>query len=69
MNVVVDAGMSGRWCQVSSFLLLVTMVFGCIISKARDLCGRVLCVLFIWLVRVCLWLGVCYGVGAVFLVT
>jgi hypothetical protein len=69
MDAVVDADMSGRWYQVSRFLRLVTKVFGFIISKASGLCGRVLCVLFIWMVGVCSWLGVCYGVGAVCLVT
>ena len=39
MDAVVDAGMSGRWYQVSSFLWLVTKVFGYIITKSRGLCG------------------------------
>ena len=69
MDDVVDADMSGRWYQVSSFFWMVTKVFGYIVSKARGLCGRVLCVMCIWQVGVSLWLGVCYGLGAVCLVT
>jgi hypothetical protein len=42
--------------------------FGFITSKDRGLCGRVLCMLFIWLGGVCLWLGVGYSVAVVFLV-
>jgi len=68
MGVVVGADMPGRRYQVSSFLWMVTKVFGNIISRSRGLCGGVMCVLFIWLVGVCL-LGVCYGVGAVCLGT
>ena len=59
-----------RICRVvgTSFLWLVTNVFGYIITKSKGLCGRVMCVLFIWLVGVCL-LGVSYGVGVLCLVT
>jgi hypothetical protein len=44
---------------------MVTKVFGFVISKGGDLCGRGLCVLFVWLCGVPLWLGAGYGVGAV----
>jgi len=43
----------------------------CLVSlhlKIEGLCGRDLCMLFIWLDGVCLWLGVGCGVGAVCLV-
>jgi hypothetical protein len=55
MDVVVGADMSGRWYLVSSFLWLVTKVFGYIISKSRGLCGGVVCVccLYDWLGVVC----------------
>ena len=49
-------------------MLLVTKVFGFIISKDRGMFGWGLCMLFIWLGGVRLWLGVGYGVGAVSLV-
>ena len=39
-------------------------MFGYIISKSKDLCGWVVCVMFMWLVGVGL-LGVWYGVGSV----
>jgi len=68
MDAVVDADMSGRWYQVSRFFWMVIKVFGYIFSKSRGLCGVVMCVMFIWLVGVCL-LGVCYGVGVVCLRT
>jgi hypothetical protein len=54
---------------VSSFQLFfvwVTMFFGFIASKDRVLCKRDLCMLFIWLGGVCLWLVVGCVVGAVF---
>jgi len=38
MDVVLDAGMSGRWCLVFSLFSLVTKVFGFIISKGRGPC-------------------------------
>ena len=47
---MVDADMSSRWYQVSSFFWMATKVFGYIISKSRCPCGEVLCVLLIWLV-------------------
>ena len=55
-----DAAMSGRRCQVFMFLCLVTKFVGCITSKDRGLCGRDLCMLFVWMCGVCLWLGVCF---------
>ena len=61
---MVDAGMPARWNQVSSFLCLVTKVYGYIISKYRGLCGGVVCVLFVWMVG-----SVCYVVGVVCLGT
>ena len=48
---------------------MVTKVFGFVISKGGGVCGRGLCVLFIWLGGVPLWLGVDYVVGAVCLMT
>ncbi len=69
MDDVVDAGMSGRWCQVFNCMRLVTKVFGFIISKGRGRCGRGLCVLFICLGGMWLWLGVGCGVGEMCLLT
>ena len=51
---MVDADMSGRWCQVPSFLGMITKVFGYIISKYRGPCGGVcVCCLYGWLGFVC----------------
>ena len=68
MCVALDAAMSGRWCRVFRFLCLVTNFVGYITSKVRGLWGRDLCMLFIWLGGICLWLGDGFDVGAVFFV-
>ena len=69
MCVAPDAAMSsGRWYRVLSYLCLVTKFFGYITSKDRGLCGRDLCMLFIWLCGVRLWLGVCFDACVVIMV-
>ena len=51
---MVDADMSGRWCQVPSFLGMITKVFDYIISKSRGPCvGVCVCYLYGWLGFVC----------------
>ena len=68
MCVALDAAMSGRWHPVFGILCLVTKFFGYSTSKDRDMCGRGLCVSFIWLDGVCLWLGECSSAGVVIMV-
>ena len=68
MRVALDVAMSGRRYRVFSLLCLVTRFFGFMTSKDRGLCGRVLCMMFMWLDGVCLWLGVGCSIVVVFLV-
>ena len=65
MCVALDVAMSGRWYRVFGLLCLVTQFLGFLRSKVRGLCGKVLCMSFIWLDGVCLWLGVGTDVGVV----
>jgi hypothetical protein len=68
MDAVLGAGVSGRWWQVLNFMESVIKVFGCVITKGRDLSRWELRVRFIWLGVTCLWVGVVYEVGVVCLV-
>jgi len=63
-----DAAMSGRWPRIFGVLCLVTNLFGYSASKDMGMCGRGLCVPFIWLGGVWLWLGVCSSAGVVVMV-
>ena len=65
MCVALDVAMSGRWYRVFGLLCLVTNIFGFLTSKFGGLCGKVLCMSFIWLYGICLWLGVGADIGGV----
>ena len=68
MCVAHDVAMSGRWYRAFGFLCLVTQFVGFFTSKVRGLCGNILCMSFMWLDGVCLWLGVGAELGVLFMV-
>ena len=69
MCVAHNVAMLGRWYRVFGLLCLVTIFFDFFTSKGRGMCGKVLCISFIWLDGVCLWLGVGVDAGIVFMLT
>jgi len=68
MCVAPDVGILGRWYRAFGLLCFVTISFGFFTSKGRGLYGKVLCMSFIWLDEVCLWLGVGADAGVVVMV-
>jgi hypothetical protein len=68
MCFALDVAMSGRWHRFFVFLCLVTIFLDYSTSKDRGLCGRGMCVPFIWLGGVSMWLDVCFSAGVVVMV-